>query len=474
MSRRRLTRLASTLGAGLVLAIVLITGAPNNSVAGSIDWPSYLGGPLHDSSSPSTVITTSNAGSLIRRWVFHAAVPTMTGQPYPSFVASPIVFQGRVYIGSNTGVFYALDEATGRLLWHQFVGFVPKLTCNSSRGVTATAAAAFDPSTGVATVYIAGGDGYLYAFDAVNGTQKWRSVIALPSSSVNDYYNWASPVVANGRVYMGVSSQCDKPLVRGGIETYDQVTGALIGSYWSVPAGSVGGAVWSSPAVGTDGSVLLTTGTPNRQNLGDAPALVRLGSNGSRLEAWTVPVSDQTSGDADFGGSPTMFTATIGGTTRNLVGACNKNGKYYALGATNLAGGPVWSYQVGIGTPQGVLSCLAAAAFDGTSLYLAGNATTIASVSYAGSVRALDPATGAVRWETGLDSVVLGSPSVNAAGVIAAATYGNGVVDGVYLINAANGRILAFLSTGKQFPQPVFADQYLLIASHNVLGGWSP
>ena len=459
---------------GLFLAIILLSGSARSSVASSIDWPGYLGGPLHDSASPATAITVANAASLKRRWAFRAALPTMTGQPYPSFTASPIVFQGKVYIGSNSGIFYALDEATGHELWHQFVGFRPKLTCGSGRGVTATASAAFDPVSGRPTVYIAGGDGYLYAFDAFTGAIAWRSLVALPSNTVNDYYNWASPLLANGRVYVGVSSHCDKPLVRGGVEAYDQVTGALTGAYWSVPAGTVGGAVWTSPAADTDGSIFVTTGTPNKQDLGDAPAVVRLNPNASRDEAWTVPAADQTTGDADFGGSPTVFTATINGAVRHLIGACNKNGVFYALDATSIASGPVWSFRVGIGTPQGVLACLAAASFDGSTLYLAGNATTVGGVSYAGSMRALDPATGAVEWETGLNSIVLGSPSINGSGIIAAATYGSGVTDGVYLINGATGQILVFLPTGKQFPQPVFADQYLLIASRNVLGAWSP
>ncbi len=471
--KRRLTRLAGIGAIGIALAVVVVTVAPKPSIAGPIDYPGYLGGPLHTSSSPSTAITTANAASLLRRWVFHAAAPTLPGQPFPSFQASPTVFQNRVFIGSNSGEFYALNEDTGKTIWHQFTGFVPKLTCGSARGLTATAAAGFDPVSGLGTVYIPGGDGYLYAFDAAAGTQRWRSLIALPSTTVNDYYNWGSAVLANGRVYVGVSSQCDKPLVQGGIKTYDQATGALVATYFSVPNGTVGGAVWSSPAA-SNGKVYATTGTPTAMHQGDAPSIVSLDSSGNRVEAWTVPLSDQRSGDADFGGSPTMFSATIGGVQRQLVGACNKNGNYYALDATDLSAGPVWTFRVGVATAQGVLSCLAAAAFDGSLLYLAGNKTTIGGTTYAGSVRALDPATGAVVWESGLNSIVLGSPSINANKIMAAATYGNGVVDGVYLIDGTNGNILTFMATGKQFAQPVYADQYLLIANHNILSAWAP
>ncbi len=474
IGKRRWTRLAGVGALGIVIALVVTTGAPRPSIAGPIDYPGYLGGPLHTSNSSATAITTANAGSLLRRWVFHAGNPTMPGQPFPSFQASPTVFQNMVFIGSNSGVLYALNEDTGKTIWHAFTGFVPKLTCGSARGLTATAAAGFDPSSGLGTVYVPGGDGYLYALDAATGTQRWRSLVALPSTTVNDYYNWSSAAVANGRVYVGVSSQCDKPLVRGGVRTYDQATGTLLSTYNAVPAGALGGGVWSSPAVSSGGFVLATTGTPPKSHLGDAPAVVELDRDGNKLDAWTVPLAQQASGDADFGGSPTIFTAMIGGVQHELAGECNKNGLYYALDVADVSAGPVWSFQVGIGTPQGVLSCLASTAFDGQRLYLAGNQTTIAGTTYAGNVRALDPATGAVLWETGLNSVVLGSPSVNANKVMAAATYGNGVLDGVYLIDGTNGHILTFMATGKQFAQPVYADQYLLIANHNSLSAWAP
>ena len=180
------------------------------------DWSQYLGGPLHSSVSSTTTVTKLNAGALHAKWVFHAAAATMTGQPAPSFVSSPTVSGGRVFIGSNSGVFYALDEATGSVVWQHFLGFEPKLTCGNI-GLSSTAAVAPDPVSGLPTVYVSGGDGHLYAFDAATGNQNWTSVIALRSATVNDYYDWSSPTVTGGRIYIGVTSECDVPLVRGGV-----------------------------------------------------------------------------------------------------------------------------------------------------------------------------------------------------------------------------------------------------------------
>src|SRR5436190_8313924 len=114
----------------------------------------------------------------------------MSGQPAGGFVASPVVYGGRVYIGSNTGVFYALDEATGSIVWSRLLGFVKSTTCGA-RGIASTATVAVDPSTTKPTVYVSSGDGYLFALDAATGSVVWRSVIALPSPTQNDYFDWS-------------------------------------------------------------------------------------------------------------------------------------------------------------------------------------------------------------------------------------------------------------------------------------------
>jgi hypothetical protein len=82
-------------------------------------------------------------------------------------------------------------------------------------------------------------------------------------------------------------------------------------------------------------------------------------------------------------------------------------------------------------------------------------------------MRQLDPATGQIIWEVGLPSNVLGTPSVNAAGVIAASTFdlASGATNGTYLIDAATGTILNTLVHGPAFPQPVFVGSYLVVAT---------
>ncbi len=44
--------------------------------------------------------------------------------------------------------------------------------------------------------------------------------VAIPSATVNDCYAWSSPLVTGGTIDVGVSAQCDVPLVRGGLDEF--------------------------------------------------------------------------------------------------------------------------------------------------------------------------------------------------------------------------------------------------------------
>jgi len=440
----------------LVASVGLVGSSTAAQAASSKNWPAYLFSPQHRSLSGSTAITPSNVGSMWRAWSFTARA--ISGRPNASFLASPIVSGGRVFIGSNSGVFYALKQTSGAILWTREFGFVGQTTCASAAGIRSTVAVAPDPLTGAPTVYLVTGDAHLVALDAATGATKWDSVIATPSATQNDYYIWSSPTVAGGHVYIGVSSQCDHPLVRAGIRMFDQGTGELQGSWYSVPDGSVGGSVWTS--IASDGqNLFVTTGNAATSSGNDSNSIVRLNASTlERLGGWQVPVEEQVN-DSDFGGSPTIF---FRGTTE-YVGACNKNGTYYLLNATTLQ--VVWQRSLSPGTPSGSRACLAAAAWDGKHLFVASPFATIDGTTYNGGVRMLNPSDGTSVWEQGLPGIVIGSPSLNAAGVLAVPMYDkSGGTNGVALLDASSGTVLRTITSTSVFAQPAFAGKYLFIA----------
>jgi outer membrane protein assembly factor BamB len=440
----------------------------------SINWPAYLNGPTHSSyQAAATAITPTNAASLTPAWTWVPGAP-----PKPDLtglISSPTVFDGVVYIGANNGTFYALNESTGSVLWSDFIGYVTKTTCGD-RGFASTATVAVDPATGAPAVYVATPTGYLYAFDAATGAVLWHSVIGIPSTTQNDYFDWSSPTVVNGTIYVGIASQCDMPLVRAGVASYSAGTGAHLTTFYTVPKGDVGASIWSSAAVDPNGNVYVTTGNgpTGSQLLGNSESILKLGGGLKLLSSYQI--NDPNKEDSDFGGSPTLFTATLPGQTKPtpMVGACNKNGYYYAWNRAAIAAGPVWTVYLGNHAPPvGNDICVAAAAWDGHHLYLVGPTTTVGGTTYPGSVSEVNPATGAIIWQEGVAGETDGSPTLDGGGVIAVPVYSPkaGTTAGSYLYNASTGALLTQLSPngGADFAQPVFAGGDLFLAQSSGL-----
>lgn len=315
-------------------------------------------------------------------------------------------------------------------------------------------------------VYVGGGDGYLYALDAATGDIVWRQFVIDVGTTENSGYLYGSPLVANKMISIGLSSSCDNPLIRGGLKSFDQHTGKPLHVYWTTPIGTVGASIWTSAA--SDGrSIWVTVGNGDA---GDSFSIVRLSGTLKFISKWTVPNTAGT--DLDWGSSPTLFQAKINGVRTQMIGANEKNGTFYALKAADLTSGPVWSRIVGSqGDFFNLGICTASAAWNPTRtrLIVGSNQTVINSQTFSGAVRALDPATGGIIWETGVTAgPVMGSPTLNGAGVIAAGTYSlpAPTQNKVYLLNASNGAILtSFGETSPVFAQPVFADSDLFIAT---------
>jgi outer membrane protein assembly factor BamB len=459
-------RIRSIRWVGCTAVVIILAGAaaPAAGAAGYVNWVAYLRGPLHSSfNATATAITPANAGQLVQvlNWQAPAA---LAGEPDAGLFASPTVRDGVIYIGSNTGHFYALDELTGAVLWDRFLGVTGHYTCRN-KGITSTATVAPDPSRGgQLTAYVGGGDGYLYALRASDGQTVWSAPVNVPSPGVNDRYNWSSPTLSKGRIYMGISSQCDSPLTRGGVRSVDQASGEVLATWYSVPEGEVGGSVWSSVAA-TSNAIFVTTGN----GPGDSFSVVRLDPVSlAKVNSWQIP--NQGGSDNDFGASPTLFSAQIGGRKVPMVAAIAKNTHLYALRRNRLSSGPVWEFDQHGGhcNQSGDAGAVAAAIWDGSTLYAGDGGTTIDGTCYLGEIRAFDPATGQVGWETALGGKVFGTPTIDGSGVIGVATFDDRAPNAEYLVDASDGTILKTIALDSPaFPQAVFADSYVFAATES-------
>ena len=189
---------------------------------------------------------------------------------------------------------------------------------------------------------------------------------------------------------------------------------------------------------------------------------VRWATKALPFDAWTVSCipflgdgsncPDPAGPDYDFGQAPALFTVPggKGGKPRDLVGAGQKSGQYWAMDPDT--GAVVWVTQAGPGGTAGGLQW--GSAVDGRRVYTANanfdqklwtlpNAEQVTSGMWSG----LDAATGALLWQTAPPQGGSTSGPVTTA---------NGVVFGcsldalghMYALNAASGAVLWQFASG--------------------------
>ena len=171
--------------------------------------------------SPQARISEENVGELGLAWA--TDIPSPIG-----LSAEPLVIDGVVYLTGIRSVVYALDAASGALLW-QFdprvrldMGFGNSLWSRWNRG-----AAVWE-----GRVYVGTGDCRLVAIDAAAGTKLWEAPVCDPAEGMGPGITGA-PRVGDGRVYMGYAGS--DTAVRGSLAAFDTATGEELWRFWTVP-----------------------------------------------------------------------------------------------------------------------------------------------------------------------------------------------------------------------------------------------
>jgi hypothetical protein len=380
---------------------VTVTTAGGASAANANDQFTYAGSPsaivtyrgdiARDGYYASeTGLTTANVTSLKPAWTDNGGVNSF---------AQPVVADNMVFWSDWTGLEHATN-LSGKDVWTTNLGTTTPPASDdcapTEAGPTSTPTIVNEGGTFV--MYVGGGNGVMYKLNAQTGAIIWQTRLG-PSP---DNFLWDSPTLYDGTVYMGVASYGDCPLVQGELVAMNAETGKITHIADMVPNGCIGGGIWSSPTVDTSaGTIWVSTGTPHSCGTGPtmAPAIVSIrASDLTVLGFWNVPVASQAAGDADFGATPTLFTATINGQVRSLVGAVNKDAIFYAWDRNNPSAGPVWQSTIATASGSPIIGSIVSASWDGTTLYVGGGQTTINGASCMGSIDALNPSTGAFIW----------------------------------------------------------------------------
>lgn len=249
----------------------------------------------------------------------------------------PIEANGVVYFGSWDGYEYAVDATNGTLLWKTFLGVATgDAGCgNTSFGPTSTAS--YEGSY----LLVNGGTPDLYALDTATGAILWN--VSFGGTAAEGYYLWSSPLQINGKIYDTIASQCDQPLVPAGVAEISPSTHRILHYFNSSVPYSIGSSIWSTPSINvSSNTIYVTTGNAvgSLVSTYDNSVIALNASTLAVKAAWQIPKSEFI-GDGDFGSTPVLFTGANGVPS---VAAVDKNGYLYAWSQTTL--NLIWSDQI--------------------------------------------------------------------------------------------------------------------------------
>jgi len=393
----------------------------------SEDWTNFRGSPDQNAVSSMAGPTDLNEP----KWFFE------TGE---SVSASPVVANGKVYIGSWDKNIYCLDAYTGQQIW------------DFETGYKVQSSVAYDDGK----VYTGTDDGVIYCLDGETGDLIWSKDIGGKWEGSLDFYHpdasnqpRSSPIVVGGKLYVGAKD--------GKVYCLDTSDGDIAWSYQTL------GPVLGAPMY-YDGVVYITSTDLNYGYEGRLFAFNA--ANGNLI--WAVPVPG--SGGAGFfgderalnAGTPTVANIKEAGGTIILVG--------------NTAGVYSTKYIHGFNITTGARATFS----NGTYYSISGGGSPAVwvpayrdNVIYSSSnlrARATNATNGASLWETWMVHNTMGSPLVSASmsGTWAYFTSDAGILS---CNDAATGRVFSsFISLGLASSSPAIWEGKVYIGhgDHNV------
>ncbi len=419
------------------------------------DWPTFGRDPQRTFAVPSrcSAVDTTSVRTLVPAWFVPAS---------DSVTASPAVVDGTAYVGAWDGTFYAIDVATGTVRW--------------TFAIRSHAPTAFGRIVSSATVeqyagkqvVVFGGGSTVWALDAATG-KELASIDLDPRTPalrttqeagtdppVVEVESSPAVVTVDGvrRIYVGLDVHNRKGVGRTGLVALQLVSGpgwrfqplwkfdAETGHTFAGPAGlTVGsgqgwgcGGVWSSPAVDPETRTVVfgTSSCDNAAAAYDAhenyaESMVALDARSGALR-WRYRPADElvsrdarvadADRDADFGATPNIFR--LG--TRTVVGEGRKSADYHvrdlltgarvSLTDAGQEGQLQSGFGVGgfLGTPAVVTTQGQVEVVGATAIPVPHSLGDLDPATWA--VRALDPASGELRWTYRLAGPSYGHTSV--------------------------------------------------------------
>ena len=297
-------------------------------------WITFSGSYTGQRHSPLTQITPQNVNRLVHRWTFQTGTTTR-GR---GFEATPLLWDGVLYVTGSNNFAWALDARTGRPFWTYRRDLPPDLTYGAQAPVN-RGFGMLDHRLFMVTL-----DAHLLAFDRATGRVLWDTVLADYKTG---YAATLAPLVLDGKVIVGISGG-EYP-TRGFLDAYDPATGKRVwrlntipnpgergGDTW--PAGDGlrgGGATWMTGTYDPELNLLYWgTGNPNPDYYGAARkgdnlytnSLLAIDPSTGTLK-WHYQFTPHDTHDWDANHVPVLAELD----NRKVVMVANRNGFFYVI-----------------------------------------------------------------------------------------------------------------------------------------------